>query len=51
MEHLPLGANGMMRCLRGEGILPLFLRVEGVPPSDRGQDARDMPVHLHQQMI
>jgi hypothetical protein len=25
---------------RGEGILPLFFRVEGVPPSNRGQDAR-----------
>ncbi len=26
---------------RGEGILPLSFRVEGVPPSNRGQDARD----------
>ncbi len=26
---------------RGEGILPLFLCLEGVPPSNRGQDARD----------
>ncbi len=27
--------------LRGEGILPLFFCDEGVPPSNRGQDARD----------
>jgi len=26
---------------RGEGILPLFFCVEGILPSNRGQDARD----------
>ncbi len=34
-------AQGRAGLRRGEGVPPLFLRGEGVSPSNRGQDARD----------